>query len=156
MFPSEEGALARVFSYILFALWLLATSMVLLTPRDTVQSTGAAVKRQPAIQAHKGSTVYNSVDDGDNWHLFWFFGLAGLTWVMPFKPTRKTAMALLALLNLYSLATELVQEIVIPGRKFEWGDLLLNAIGIGAGCCVGYGVIWARSRQRGRSFRRAS
>ncbi len=134
----------RFANYLIFALWLVATTVVLLTPRETVRSTSAAVKRQPAVHAHKGSPAYNSVNDGDNWHLFWFFGLAGLTWVLPLKPTLKTAIILLAVLNLYSFATELIQELLIPGRKFEWGDLLLNAIGIGAGLCTGYGVLLTR------------
>jgi len=142
----------RVAKYLIIVIWILATSIVLWTPRDMVRSTGAAVKRQPAIKIHKGTPVYNTVDDGDNWHLFWFFGLAGLTWALPLKPTLKTAIKLLVLLNLYSVATELIQEFLIPGRKFEWSDLLMNAIGIGAGLGAGYAAMWTWTRQ----VRRAS
>lgn len=137
----------RFAKYLMFALWLLATTVALLTPRETVRSTGAAIRRQPAIHAHRGSPVYRSVNDGDNWHLFWYFGLAALIWILPFKPTLKSAVLLLAVLNLFSLATEGTQECLIPGRAFEWGDLLLNAAGIGAGLCTGYVAKLTRKRQ---------
>jgi len=141
----------RVAKYLIIVIWILATSIVLWTPRDTVRSTGAAVRRQPAIRMHKGTPVYNTVHDSDNWHLFWFFGLAGLAWLLPQKPTLKTAITLLVLLNLYSVATELIQEFFIPGRRFEWGDLLLNAIGIGAGLGAGYTAMLTWGHQARRS-----
>ena len=140
----------RFAKYLMLALWLLATTVVLLTPRETVRSTGAAVRRQTVIRAHKGSPVYKSVNDGDNWHLFWFFGLAALIWILPFKPTLKSAVLLLVVLNLFSLVTEGIQECLIPERKFEWCDLLLNAAGIGAGLCTGYVARLTRGFIKGR------
>lgn len=119
--------------FIVFAFWLLATSVILLTPRDTVRSTSAAVKRQPVVQVHKGTPVYRTVDDGDNWHLFWFFGLGLLAMMLPRERLTSNTILIVAALSLYSLATELIQEYVIQGRAFQWYDLLMNQIGIVTG-----------------------
>ena len=110
------------------------------------------VKRQPAVQAHKGTPAYRTVDDGDNWHLFWFFGLGMIAMLLPRTRSVPVIILIFSVLNLYSLATELTQEHLIPGRAFQWSDLAMNAVGITAG--IGTSLIALHGRYHTKRFMR--
>ncbi len=122
----------RIFLFICFFVWLAVTGVVLLTPAETVRQTNETVTCMPAVKAQRKTAIYRAINDGGNWHLFWFFSLA----VMAALIQRKTTLAVTArtflLLSAGGLSMELIQEAVIPGRSFEWRDLGMNTVGIAA------------------------
>lgn len=123
----------RILIYILFAVTLVATTVVLLTPAESVRHSSASVKRQPTVKAQRNTIIYKAINDGDNWHVFWFFVLAGMGMLLPATPSLRSGIIILLLLNAYSLSSEVIQETLIPGRSFEWPDLGMNALGIVVG-----------------------
>ncbi len=123
----------RAIVFILFLVWLGATSVVLLTPAETVRQTSSSVRRHPSVKPHRQTVAFKTVNEDANWHLFWFFGLGVLAMLLPSKPSLAAIILIFGLLNGYSIVSELIQEHFIPGRAFEWGDLALNAVGISAG-----------------------
>lgn len=142
--------MTRLLIYILFFGWLLATTAILLTPAENVRQSSSAIKRQSVVKAHKQSFAFKRVNDGNNWHLFFFFGLSTLTALLPGKRAVKTYAKRGLLLFVFSLFMELIQEFFIPGRSFELLDLGLNAIGISAGMTVGMLIDAGIARFRGK------
>lgn len=123
----------RTIVFILFSGWLVATSVVLLTPAETVRQTSSTVQRQPSVKVHRKTLAFKSMNDGGNWHLFWFFGLASTAALLQRKPTLAAGTKTFLLLSAFGLTMEIIQETLIPGRSFQWRDLGMNTIGITAG-----------------------
>lgn len=126
----------RTIVFIFFLIWLCATSVVLLTPAETVRQTGSSVRRQPSVKIHRQTVAFKTVNDGGTWHLFWFFGLASTAALLQRKPTLAASAKVFLILSAYGIGTELIQETLIPGRSFEWRDLGMNTIGIAAGITI--------------------
>jgi VanZ family protein len=121
---------------VLFVVWLCMTTIVLLIPAETVEQTGAAVRQQPAIKAQAKSFIYKAVNDGENWHLFWFFVLAAIAVSLPVRLRIGVCLVWFLGLNAYGFTMEVIQQTLIPGRAFELQDLGRNAIGIAFGLSV--------------------
>lgn len=64
--------------------------------------------------------------------------------LLPRKPSLALIILVFSFLNLFSFATELIQEHLIPGRAFQWLDLALNTAGTTAGLTL---ILLARGIQ---------
>ena len=122
----------RGFLFICFLVWLGVTGVVLLTPAETVRQTNVTVTGMPGVKAQRKTAIYRAINDGGNWHVFWFFSLASMAALLQRKPTLAASTKTLLFLSAGGLTMELIQETLIPGRSFEWRDLGMNTIGITA------------------------
>jgi len=122
----------RGFLFICFFVWLGVTGVVLLTPAETVQQTNVTVTGMPGVKVQRKTAIYRAINDGDNWHVFWFFSLTSMAALLQRKPTLAASTKTLLFLSAGGLTMELIQETLIPGRSFEWRDLGMNTIGITA------------------------
>jgi len=118
----------RGFLFICFLVWLGVTGVVLLTPAETVRQTNVTVTGMPGVKAQRKTAIYRAINDGGNWHVFWFFSLASMAALLQRKPTLAASTKTLLFLSAGGLTMELIQETLIPGRSFEWRDLITAAL----------------------------
>jgi len=79
------------------------------------------------------------------WHGGSYFALA-LPICLLYGPGRYP-MKILAMLIVYGAVLECGQ-IYVPGRSFEWGDLLANSVGATLGYLVGFAVLLLIQKRR--------
>ena len=113
--------------------WVLMTSVILWSPADSIRKAGSEVRK---ATASVGTPRQLLIFDGDNWHLFLFLGLAVLLTCYPDSLRRNEILMLLVLLTAYSTVTEIVQEVLVPGRAFEWQDMGLNQVALTVGVAL--------------------
>lgn len=126
--------------WVVFAAWILVTTVVLLSPAQVVRDAQKDIWKSSAMESRVTGKPRKLVAKFINWHGAWFLILAGLSALTPAKPTMKTALILLASLTFYSCSAEVIQELLIPSRSFQCGDMARNEIGIVAGLAIVIGV----------------
>ena len=116
--------------------WILMASVILWSPADSISQAGSELRKATASVVPSRTPRQLLIFDGDNWHLFFSFGLAVLATCYPRHLRRNEILRLLVLLTVYSTVTEIVQEIFVPGRAFEWQDMGLNQVGLTVGVAL--------------------
>lgn len=120
----------------IFHIWWLLTTVMLLTPGDTIRQVNEGMKDHSAKTTQTRSAIYKMVQDEENWHAGLFFVL-GIFAVLQLKTHRRFRFVVLILLfSSFGLLIELIQEFFIPGRAFEWGDLVMNEMGLMIGLII--------------------
>jgi hypothetical protein len=129
--------------------WILMASVILWSPADSIRETGREVRKATASVAPSMTARQLLIFDGDNWHLFLFLGLAVLLTCYPHSLRRNEILMLLVLLTAYSTVTEIVQEMLVPGRAFEWQDMGRNQVALTVGVALTSMARLFISRQQG-------
>lgn len=119
--------------------WVIISCAVLWSPRESIRHAGSEIRKVAKVVVPSKTPQQLHIFDGDNWHIFLFIGIAVLVTCYPHRLRWNEILALLFLLNVFSLVTEIVQEILVPGRSFQWYDILLNQAGIVLG--IGFASI---------------
>ncbi len=113
-------------------------TIALLAPQKALDRTRESMQSVPSVQAKAATTLHRRFfRDHAAWHGTLFFGLAALAIRQRRGLRWKQMLFGLALLSVYSMSVELIQEHFVPGRSFAWSDIAVNQIGIVLGLAVG-------------------
>ncbi len=113
----------------------MLSGALLMPPGYAAVASGEGVRS--GMLRFLSSAVIWAAQAGDLWHVLGFLILALLASRLVPNRSWRFAVGLFVSRNLYSLATEIVQEVWVPGRAFEWSDLAFNAAGITGGAVLG-------------------
>jgi len=125
---------------LIFLFWCAGTTLALFSPDERVREVRDDVRtvRGLPVEADEDVVQRKPWEADAAWNRALVFGLALLgirQW--PREKRRARVWRLLAILTAFSITSELIQEYGIPGRAFEWGDLLVNQLGIVLGLALG-------------------